>query len=239
MLSPESSTAKSQRERLLTVSASEAAGTLTDLHGNSQSAIVLDVAGFDILLLVSSPVPLASRAEVRLNLKDRPEPFLLSGVVHWQQTRVGAWEVGVALPEPAPAELLFVAGGSSREAIRYRSDIRGELWQADEGRSCRATVLNYSRDGFCLSCDRKTESGSTVIFHWDDDSDHQLPIRRSVSAHVQWSSDVAGSYLIGCDLISGTRYALSGIDVDERIRRIRGAQIDWSKLLTQEIAAVR
>ncbi|MFO0979629.1 MAG: hypothetical protein U0996_24730 [Planctomycetaceae bacterium] len=239
MSSPDPLSSKLQRERLLTVSSSESAGTLTDLHGNTQAATVLDVAGFDLLLLVPSAVPLASRIEVSLKAHDRPEPFSLSGVVHWRQTRIDLWEIGVALPEPAPAELLFVAGGSSREAIRYRSSIHGDLWQAHEGRSCRAAVLNYSRDGFCLSCDQRIESGSTVIFHWDDDTDGHAAIRRSVSAHVRWSSDVAGSYLIGCDLISGTRYALSGIDVDEQIRRIRGAQIDWSRLLTREVASAQ
>ncbi len=237
MSSPDPSSSKLQRERLLTVSSSEATGTLTDLHGNTQSAIVLDVAGFDLLLLVPGSVPLASRIEVSLKAHNRPEPLLLSGVVHWQQPRVDAWEIGVALPEPAPAELLFVAGGSSREAIRFRSAIHGELCQAHAGQICRAAVLNYSRDGFCLSCDQRIESGSTVLFHWDDNS--HPACRRSVSAHVRWSSDVAGSYLIGCDLISGTRYALSGIDVDEQIRRIRGAQIDWSRLLTREVASAQ
>ncbi|MBL8808621.1 MAG: hypothetical protein JNM43_00470 [Planctomycetaceae bacterium] len=219
------------------MSSSEAAGTLTDLHGNTQSAIVLDVAGFDVLLLIPSPVSVGSRLELSLKVHDQPEPYLLSGVVHWQQPRVDAWEIGIALPEPAPKELLFVAGGSSRDAIRYRSSIHGELWMAQDGQICRATALNYSRDGFCLSCEQQVESGSTVIFHWEDQTEDRVANRRSVSAHVRWSSDVAGSFLIGCDLLSGTRYALSGIDVDERIRKIRGRQIDWSKLLTRETAS--
>lgn len=236
MFSPDPSSSKSQRERLLTVTSSEATGTLTDLHGNTQTAIVLDVAGFDILLLIPTPVAFASRVELNLKVQDQLEPYLLSGVVHWHQRRVDAWEIGIALPEPAPASLLFVAGGSSRDSIRYRSAIHGELWLAQDGQVCRATALNYSRDGFCLSCDQRVESGSTVIFHWEDRAENQAASRRSVSAHVRWSSDVAGSFLIGCDLISGTRYALSGIDVDEQIRKIRSRQIDWSLLLTREAA---
>lgn len=234
---PDQSSPTSMRERLLTVSSSEATGTLTDLHGNSQTTVVLDVAGYDLLISAHSPVPLAGRAEVSLVARDFPDAFQLSGVVHWRQARGDSWEIGIALPEPAPANLLFVAGGSSREAIRFRSAIQGELWDAQTGLACRATALNYSRDGFCLSCHQRIEAGTTVIFHWEERGSDAALTRRSVSAHVRWSSDVVGSFLIGCDLISGTRYALSGIDVDEQIRRLHTRNINWSQLLTGVIAS--
>lgn len=230
MSQPDHTSQTSLRDRLLTVSSSEAIGTLTDLNGNSQKTVVLDVAGHDLLLSTRSPVPHASRVEVSLQAKDQPELFHLTGVTHWQQERGSSWEIGIALTEPAPGNLLFVAGGSSRESIRFRSSIRGELWETHSGIACRATALNYSRNGFCLSCHQRVEAGRIVIFHWEDSGNEVSPFRRSVSAHVQWSSDVVGSFLIGCDLISGTRYALSGIDVDEKIRRLQTKHQNWSKL---------
>jgi hypothetical protein len=228
----------SMRERLLTVTSSEATGTLTDLNGNSQNTVVLDVAGYDLLVSAGSPVPLASRTEVSLVTNYSPAPCQLSGIVHWRQERGDSWEIGIALPEPAPENLLFVAGGSSREAIRFRSSIQGELWETQTGLASRAIVLNYSRDGFCLSCNQRVEAGKTVIFHWEEHGNNSMPLRRSVSAHVRWSSDVVGSFLIGCDLISGTRYALSGIDVDEHIRRLQTRSQNWSRLFTDAIAPV-
>ncbi len=231
MSQPDQLSSTSTRERLLTVSSSEATGTLTDLQGNKQPTIVLDLAGYDLLVSATSPVPLGNRTEVSLVAKDHPEPVHLSGVAHWRQKRGDSWEIGIALPEPAPASLLFVAGGSSREAIRFRSSIQGELWEAQSGIACRATALNYSRDGFCLSCNQRVEARKTVIFHWEERGNSATPVRRSVSAHVRWSSDVVGSFLIGCDLISGTRYALSGIDVDEQIRRLQTRHQNWSMFL--------
>jgi len=171
-------------------------------------AQITEASGYDLRVRLRESVSRGQTLQVAFLAAIPTSELVVPGVVHWTGAEDGAFEAGIALVEPVPADYLARHPGCQRSNLRFQCGVPGEVrWTATRS-SQSVTIRNYSRDGLCLLCPTSPTVGARFILACETAG------TRTLEGQVSWVIAQDGQHLVGCELTSGLGYLISGVEVE-------------------------
>lgn len=178
-------------------------------HRLLETMEVIEASGHDIRLRCKGLVDCGTPVEILTETGFPAETRTYPGVVHWCHCDRRQWTLGVALVQLAPLELLVRTTGSMRDGLRYDCSVSVQI-RLPNGREFGGKVLNYGRDGACLTANEPIPIGESLTVTWSrigETGSGQMTVL------PKWAT-FSGFAIAGCNLTSGPLYPMSAFRVD-------------------------
>jgi len=208
-------------------------GACLNTDGRRYPVTIMEASGYDIRCTLTSPIHPGDIVEVAFPSVIPTVEVRISGVAHWVHRDADRWRIGLALKYPVPREFLVQNVECRRQSIRFECCIRGEIhWGTDPSPTLSsgndAIVVNYARDGICLMMSSMAQIGATFRFVWRKSGKKaNLTAAEQIDGNVRWVGMGDQGFLVGCEIISGFGYSMSGINATGIL-----AEIDDDAFLT-------
>ena len=178
------------------------------INDERMDAQITEASGYDLRVRLRESISRGQSLQVAFLSAIPTVELVVPGVVHWTGAEDGAFEAGIALVEPVPAEYLARHPGCQRSNLRFPCGVPGEVRWTATNSSQSVTIRNYSRDGLCLLCSTSPPVGARFVLACETAGS------RTLECSVSWVIAQDGQHLVGCELTAGFGYLISGVELE-------------------------
>ena len=168
---------------------------------------LLEVTALDVRCLISANPEIGDKVSIDVQC-DGGHFATISGLVHWKELRRSGYEIGMYMPSGLPPGMSGLVTELRRNGNRYRCRQSGLCFRQDTQSRSKATVVNYSCDGFAVQTELVCRIEDVVNFEWTC-----VHGRQQVSGLVLWQIEQLHGYLLGCQTQPAAGYRIAGLRV--------------------------